>query len=108
MTMPKKRDRKAKLVPAADVFATWREERGYSEAYDALEEEFEIMSALIKARSAAGLSQDDVAKRMKTTQSAVARLEGRAHRASLATLKSYATATGHRLKITFEPVGQKR
>ena len=108
MTTSKSGTRKAKLVPAADLFAKWHEERGYTEAYDALEEEFAIMSALITARRASGLSQDDVAKRMKTTQSAVARLEGRAHSASVETLKSYATATGHRLKITFELVNPKR
>ena len=41
---------------------------------------------------------------MKTTQSAVARLESGAHRASLSSLRRYAEATGHRLRITFEPM----
>ena len=43
--------------------------------YDALEEEFALIAAVAKARARAGLSQAQLAKRMKTTQSAVARLE---------------------------------
>jgi ribosome-binding protein aMBF1 (putative translation factor) len=47
--------------------------------YDALEEEFALVAAVAKARLRAGLSQTQLAKRMKTTQSAIARLEsGRA------------------------------
>jgi hypothetical protein len=41
----------------------WRKE------YDALEEEFSIMAAVAKARRRAGLSQAELARRMKTTQS---------------------------------------
>jgi ribosome-binding protein aMBF1 (putative translation factor) len=108
MTKTSKPPRKARLIPADEVFAKWRKDPGYKEAYDALEEEFAIMSALIKARAAAGLSQSEVAKRMKTTQPAVARLEGGAHRASLKTIKCYAAATGHRVKISLEPITSKR
>lgn len=63
MTNTSSPPRNARLIPAEEVFANWRKDPGYREAYDALEEEFAIMSALIKARSAAGLSQSDVAKR---------------------------------------------
>ena len=95
--------RKAKLVAAADVFAEFRKQPGYQNAYDALDDEFAIMEALMNARSAAHLSQTEVARRMKTTQSAIARLEAGGHKASLATLRSYAQATGHRLKVVLEP-----
>ena len=107
MTQKKQRP-KNKLVPADKVFAKWRKDPAYAAAYDELEEEFAIMSALISARTKAGLSQADIAKRMKTTQPAVARLEGMAHRASLKTIKSYAAATGHRVKLSFEPIARKR
>jgi ribosome-binding protein aMBF1 (putative translation factor) len=108
VTKTRKPPRKARLIPADEVFAKWRKDPGYRQAYDALEEEFAIMSALIKARAAAGLSQSDVAKRMNTTQPAVARLEGGAHRASLKTIKNYAAATGHRVKISLEVIAPKR
>lgn len=72
--------------------------------YDALEEEFALIAAMAKARLRAGLSQAQLAKRMKTTQSAIARLESGRGRPSTTTLSRFAKATGHRLKISFEPV----
>ena len=106
MKLDKNPRRKAKLIVAEAVFAEWRQQPGYKEAYDSLDEEFAIMSALIHARTTSSLSQNEIAKRMQTTQSVVARLEGRGHRASLKTLKSYAAATGHRLRITLEPIAK--
>jgi ribosome-binding protein aMBF1 (putative translation factor) len=72
--------------------------------YDALEEEFALAAAVAKARIRAGLSQAELARRMKTTQSTVARLESGRGRPSTRTLDRFAKATGHRLKIRFEPV----
>jgi transcriptional regulator with XRE-family HTH domain len=84
----------------------WMKDPAYRREYDALEEEF----ALIAARARAGLSQAQLAKRMKTTQSAIARLESGRAKPSTRTLARFAAATGHRLKITFEPVkkGKRR
>jgi transcriptional regulator with XRE-family HTH domain len=84
----------------------WMKDPAYRREYDALEEEF----ALIAARARAGLSQAQLAKRMKTTQSAIARLESGRAKPSTRTLARFAAATGHRLKISFEPVkkGKKR
>ena len=72
--------------------------------YDALEEEFALVAAVAQARARARLSQAELAKRMKTTQSAIARLESGRGRPSTRTLTRFAKATGHRLKISFEPV----
>jgi ribosome-binding protein aMBF1 (putative translation factor) len=73
-------------------------------AYDALEGEFALAAAVAKARLRAGLSQTELARRMKTTQSTVARLESGRGKPSTRTLTRVAKATGHRLKISFEPV----
>jgi transcriptional regulator with XRE-family HTH domain len=75
----------------------------YRREYEALEEEFSLTAALIEARSRAGLTQEEVASRMKTTQAVVARLEGGGSKPSTRTLERYAKATGSRLKISFEP-----
>lgn len=107
MTMLKTKRHRAKLIAAAVVHAEWRKDAAYRAAYDALEDEFAILTELIDARAKASLSQSDVAARMKTTQPAIARLEGGAHRASLKTLRSYAEATGHRLRIVLEPLQDK-
>jgi transcriptional regulator with XRE-family HTH domain len=76
--------------------------------YDALEEEFALMAQLAKARLRAGLSQAQLAKRMKTTQSTIARLESGRGRPSTTTLSRFAKATGHKLRISFEPVRSGR
>jgi ribosome-binding protein aMBF1 (putative translation factor) len=82
----------------------------YRKEYDALEEEFALIAAVAEARARAGLSQAELAKRMKTTQSTVARLESGRSLPSTRTLSRFAKATGHRLKISFEPLekGKKR
>jgi len=69
--------------------------------YDKLEEEFAFLDEFLKARAAAGMSQAEIAQRMGTTQSAVARLEsGRGkHSPSLATLRKYARALGYRVDL---------
>ena len=69
--------------------------------YDRLSEEFEFLDEILKARAAAGLSQADVAARIGTTQSAVARLESPSakHSPSISTLQRYASALGYRLQV---------
>jgi ribosome-binding protein aMBF1 (putative translation factor) len=92
-----------KLIPVDQAVARWRKDPAYVKEYDALEEEFALVSAIIKARAAAGLTQQELAKRMKTTQGAIARLESGTTLPSTRTLKRFAKATGHKLKISFEP-----
>ena len=65
--------------------------------------QFEIARALIEARRSAGFTQAELAARMKTTQSAVARLESGRIPPSTRTLEKVAKATGTRLRIRFEP-----
>jgi len=44
----------------------WMKESRFKEEYDALEEEFTLLDELLKARRGAGLTQEQVAKRMGT------------------------------------------
>ena len=77
--------------------------------YEALGFEFDLLHTLIEARQAANLTQAEVAERMGTKASAIARLESSLgsgkHSPSVATLKRYAGcssgATGRRLEIRF-------
>jgi len=62
--------------------------------YDALAPEFEISAELVRARLRAGLSQAELAVRMGTSQSAIARLESGQSLPSTKTLLRYAEATG--------------
>jgi transcriptional regulator with XRE-family HTH domain len=72
--------------------------------YEALEEEFELAGALIRARANADLTQAEVAERMKTSQSYIAKLESGLVSPSMKALKRYADATGAKLKISLEQV----
>jgi ribosome-binding protein aMBF1 (putative translation factor) len=67
--------------------------------YDALAPEFEISVELLKARLRAGLSQAELAARMGTSQSAIARLESGQRLPSTKTLLRFAQATGNRFRI---------
>ena len=90
-----------------DLHRKWMKDPKYRREYKALEEEFSLVAALIEARTRAGLTQEQVAHRMKTTQAVIARLEGGGSRPSTRTLERYARATGSRLRITFEPAGAR-
>jgi transcriptional regulator with XRE-family HTH domain len=74
---------------------------GVKAAYVALEDEFQFLDAILKARIATGLTQSEVAARAGTTQSAIARLESgaRRHSPSIATLQRYAKALGYRVEL---------
>ena len=85
-----------------DLHKKWSRDADYRTAHEGLEPEFELAHALIEARVSARLTQAQLAKRMKTTQSVVARLEGGRVHPSTRTLGRIAQATGTRLRISFE------
>lgn len=90
----------------SSMHKNWMKDEAYRKEYDALEAEFALASAMIAARSRAGLTQDQLAQRMKTTQSTIARLESGKALPSGKTLQRFADATGSRLKIVFEKAAQ--
>lgn len=92
------------MTRIGELHKRWLKNSSYRKDYEALAEEFELAAAIAKARGRSGLSQTELAHRMKTTQSVIARLESGRGRPSTRTLDRFAKATGHRLKISFEPV----
>lgn len=78
--------------------------------YNALEAEFAWLGELLQARNRAGLTQTEVAERMGTTPSAVARLEAgggsQKHSPSIATLRKYAEAVGCMVEVKLIPCTQ--
>ena len=91
------------MTKIKDLHKKWLRDDEYRREYDALEEEFALASALIAARSRAGLTQEELAEKMDTSQSAIARMESGRIIPSGTTLKRFARATGTRLRISFEP-----
>ncbi|MGD0279526.1 MAG: helix-turn-helix transcriptional regulator [Smithella sp.] len=78
--------------------------KGFSKAYNDLEEEYTLVREMLLARSKSGFTQEAVAKLMGTTKSSVSRLESAGkHAPSLTTLKKYAQAVGCHLVIKFVP-----
>ena len=72
-------------------------------AYNDMADEFAIARELIAARARAGLSQSEVAQRMGTTQSVVARLESGKRPPSMRTVERFAQAVGGHLVFRIEP-----
>ncbi len=70
--------------------------------YEAMADEFAIARELIAARARAGMSQDEVAQRMGTTQSVVARLESGKRPPSMRTVQRFAQAVGGHLVLRIE------
>jgi DNA-binding XRE family transcriptional regulator len=92
------------MMEIKDLHKKWMENPEYKAEYDALEEEFALMESLLRARTQANLTQEQVAERMETSQATIARLERGKVMPSTRTLKRYAEATGTRLKISFVPL----
>ena len=86
-------------IPAKQLAEYWKKDPEFMAKYDALADEFAIAHELIAARTRAGMSQDDVAQRMGTTQSVVARLESGKRPPSLRTMQRYAHAVNGQLVL---------
>ena len=92
---------KTKFIPVEESFKQWKKDPKYAAAYNALDAEFALASAMIKARAGADMTQEQVAKAMGTTQAVVARLESGKVLPSTRTLERFAKATRTRLRINF-------
>jgi len=71
--------------------------------YDRLGPIFAVVGEMIEARQAAGLTQTEIATRMGTSQSVVARLENARHMPTFEMIARYAAAIGRRLDIHLVP-----
>ncbi len=71
-------------------------EKGFDEGY----EQFKIGVMLRQAREEAGLTQEELARRLKTKKTAISRIENHAEDIKLSTLKRAASALGKRLQVS--------
>jgi transcriptional regulator with XRE-family HTH domain len=81
---------------------TWLQDPAFRAECDKPDLAFDLSLEISTARARSGLTQGQIAERMGTTQSAVARLESGRAKPSLRTLEKYAAATGSRLKVVLE------
>ncbi len=87
------------MTKLSDLKERFMEDPEFREEYARADDEFALIEALVRARAAAKLTQAELARRLGTTQSAIARLEGGRVSPSFATLRRYAEATGARLTV---------
>ena len=69
---------------------------GFEEGY----EQFKIGVVLRQARESAGLTQEELAIRLKTQKTAISRIENHAEDIKLSTLDRVAKALGKRLEVS--------
>lgn len=73
----------------------------FKKEWDSSEVEFQLGCKLIEARLKKNLSQRELAKKVGTSQSQIARIEGMNANPSLSLLKRISTALGSKLQISF-------
>jgi ribosome-binding protein aMBF1 (putative translation factor) len=71
----------------------------FAKSYEADYEAFEFSVMLRQAREQAGVTQEAVAKQLRTKKSAISRIENHAEDIRLSTLEKYAKALGKKLRV---------
>ena len=71
----------------------------FADNYEAGYKNFKIGVILKQAREKAGLTQEEVAKKLRTKKSSISRIENHAEDIRLSTLEKFAYAVGKELKI---------
>ena len=76
-----------------------KRDKTFAEGYDSGYEKFKLGAMLRQAREEAGLTQEEVARRLKTKKTAISRIENHAEDIKLSTLDRVAAALGKRLYV---------
>lgn len=92
--------KKLTLIPFEDVLREALQDPEIKKGYDALELEFSIIEQVLRKRLEKGMSQKQLAEKIGTKQSAIARLESGNSNPSVAFLEKVAKALGGTLRIS--------
>ena len=76
-----------------------KKDKEFAEGFDKGYEQFKIGVVLRQARESAGLTQEELAKRLKTKKTAISRIENHAEDIKLSTLERVANALGKKLQV---------
>lgn len=87
------------MTKLADLKARHMADPAFRDAYGEADAEFSVIEELIRARHAAGVTQEELARRLGTTQSVIARLEGGRVSPTVGTLRRYAAGLGKRIRV---------
>lgn len=86
-----------------DIKKEWLKDPEFKREYDKLEPQYQIIRAIIEARIKSGISQQELAERAHTKQSAISRLENGNAAPSMPFLQKIATALNQEIRITVRP-----
>ena len=92
----------SKTIPFGELAREWVKDASFVAEYERIRPAMELAFVLADARREAGLTQTDLAQRMKTSQAAIARLEGGRVKPTWETIERYARALGRRAVVTLE------
>jgi ribosome-binding protein aMBF1 (putative translation factor) len=76
-----------------------KRDKRFAEGFESGYQEFKIGHLLRNARQKSGISQNELARRLRTSKSAISRIENHANDIRVSTLKKVAEALGKELKI---------
>lgn len=91
------------MTKISNLHKKWIKNPEYKKAFEESRVEFEIAREIIETRMKKGLSQEELAALMNTSQSAIARLESGSSLPSIRTLAKLAEATNMKIEIHFKP-----
>ncbi len=91
--------RKLKLF--SDLFKEMLQDPEFKKEWEKLEPQYQLEHEIIKARIESKLTQEELAKKMDTTQAAISRIESGSVSPSINTVNRIAMAFGKKLEIRF-------
>ena len=95
--------KKTQYIPYEEIRREWMKDPEFRREYAKLEPEFRIASALIEARIKGKITQAELAKKAKTGQAVISRLENMNARPSLSLIQRVAEALGLRVDLRLLP-----
>lgn len=95
--------RQKKFYSHKQLHQEWMKDPQYRREYERLEPEFQIARAIIEARIKRKITQTELAKRAKTGQAVISRLENMTSKPSISLVQRVADALGLRVKFQLLP-----
>lgn len=77
-----------------------KRDKKFAEGFDEGYEQFKVGVMLRQARESSGLTQEELARRLKTKKTAISRIENHAEDIKLSTLERVASALGKKLQVS--------
>lgn len=81
------------------VHSSWMKDKAYKKSFEDLDFEFSVIRMIVDARLKKGMSQKELARKIGTKQSSIARFESGNYNPTLAFVQKLASALGTKIKV---------